>query len=79
MSSEATLEATATTVDVTINGKRVALTEGTTVQQFLHAKGFQDRLVVVELNEAILPRSAFASTFLVAGDRVEIVHFVGGG
>lgn len=73
------MDATATTVDVMINGKRVALNEGTTIREYLQSKGFQDRLVVVELNEAILPRSAFGSTVLAPGDKVEIVHFVGGG
>jgi thiamine-phosphate pyrophosphorylase len=69
----------ATQAAVTINGKLVVLDEGTTIQQFLHSKGYQDRLVVVELNESILPRDAYSTTSLVAGDRVEIVHFVGGG
>lgn len=66
-------------VEVTINGKHVVLDEGTTVQQFLHAKGYQDRLVVVELNESIVPRDSYPSISLATGDRVEIVHFVGGG
>ncbi len=69
----------ATKVEVTINGKQVVVDEGTTIQQFLLSKGYQDRLVVVELNEAILPRGSYPSTILTAGDRVEIVHFVGGG
>ena len=73
------MTATATTIDLTINGKPVALDSGTTVQRYLESKGYHERLVVVELNEAILPRSAFASTVLTAGDRVEVVHFVGGG
>jgi thiamine biosynthesis protein ThiS len=79
LDEEVAMEATATSVEVTINGKRVDLEPGTTVQQFLHAKGYQDRLVVVELNESILPRTAYLSTVLTAGDHVEIVHFVGGG
>jgi thiamine biosynthesis protein ThiS len=69
----------ATTIEVTINGKPVAIEPGTTVLQFLHSKGYEDRLVVVELNEAILPRPSYPSTTLAAADRVEIVHFVGGG
>jgi thiamine biosynthesis protein ThiS len=77
--TEKAVDAAATTVDVTINGKRVTLGEGTTIQQFLQSKGFQDRLVVVEFNEAILPRTAFPSTVLGTGDCVEVVHFVGGG
>ena len=35
--------------------------------------------VAVELNLAIVPRSAYAATALSDGDRVEIVHFIGGG
>jgi thiamine biosynthesis protein ThiS len=38
----------------------------------------QDR-VAVELNRNIVPRNLWAVTQLVEGDRLEIVHFVGGG
>jgi sulfur carrier protein len=38
----------------------------------------QDR-VAVELNLNIVPREQWAKTNLVEGDRLEIVHFVGGG
>lgn len=65
--------------ELTINGKPVKLESGTTVSQFLSSKALQERLVVVELNEAILSRDDYASTVLATGDRVEIVHFVGGG
>ena len=65
--------------ELTINGKSVTLEPGTTVSKFLASKGLQERLVVVELNESILPRDDYASTVLATGDRVEIVHFVGGG
>ena len=38
----------------------------------------QDR-VAVELNRDIVPRTKWAETNLSEGDRLEIVHFVGGG
>lgn len=38
----------------------------------------QDR-VAVELNRSIVPRDQWAQTTLSDGDRLEIVHFVGGG
>ena len=38
----------------------------------------QDR-VAVELNRNIVPRDQWAETNLAEGDRLEIVHFVGGG
>jgi sulfur carrier protein len=37
------------------------------------------RRVAVELNLEILPKSDFETTTLHDGDRIEIVHFVGGG
>jgi thiamine biosynthesis protein ThiS len=67
------------TVKVTINGKSVDVQNDLTIKQFLDAKGYHDRLVVVELNEKILQRPALAETVFRDGDRVEIVHFVGGG
>ena len=38
----------------------------------------QDR-VAVELNRDIVPRDQWPQTNLAEGDRLEIVHFVGGG
>jgi thiamine biosynthesis protein ThiS len=72
-------ESTMATVTVTINGKPVEVENDLTIKQFLDGKGYHDRLVVVELNEKILQRSSLAETVFHDGDRVEIVHFVGGG
>jgi thiamine biosynthesis protein ThiS len=77
--SRATMTESETTIDATINGKPTSLAPNTTVSGFLASKSFEERLVVVELNGEILPRSRFAETVLASGDRVEIVHFVGGG
>lgn len=66
-------------IRVIVNGKETELPVGTTVASFLDRKGLQERLVVVELNETIVPRPEFSKTELSAGDVVEVVHFVGGG
>jgi thiamine-phosphate pyrophosphorylase len=64
---------------VVANGREATVPPGTTVAGFIASKGLQPKLVVVELNGAILPRDAFAATTLSDGDRLEVVHFVGGG
>ncbi len=64
---------------ILVNGKEERVSQETTVAGFLASKGFQDRLVVVESNGWILSRDDFASTTLQPNDRLEIVHFVGGG
>lgn len=63
---------------VTINGEPREITPQT-MQQLLESLGIDPRKVAVEHNAEILPKAAYAATTLAAGDRVEIVHFVGGG
>jgi thiamine biosynthesis protein ThiS len=41
--------------------------------------GTKSDRVAVELNREIVPRDRWAETVLSEGDRLEIVHFVGGG
>lgn len=41
--------------------------------------GMKPDRVAVELNRDIVPRDRWAGTHLTEGDRLEIVHFVGGG
>jgi thiamine biosynthesis protein ThiS len=41
--------------------------------------GLDTRKVAVERNEEIVPRSRYTETWLVSGDQLEIVHFIGGG
>lgn len=63
-----------------LNGKRVELEAGvTTVSQLLKLYGLQEKIVVVERNGEIVDRSVYEETPIADGDRIEIVHFVGGG
>jgi sulfur carrier protein len=43
------------------------------------ALGLDGRKVAIERNLEIVPRSAYGKTALADGDRIEIVHFIGGG
>ncbi len=57
-----------------------ALAQGSlSVQGLLIELGLDLRKVAVERNEEIVPRSRYAETWLVSGDQLEIVHFIGGG
>jgi thiamine biosynthesis protein ThiS len=70
---------TQTHIDVTVNGKKATIACGLSVLDYLTQRGFHERMVVVELNGVILKKNAFAATQISAGDKIEIVHFVGGG
>ncbi|HZG14163.1 MAG TPA: sulfur carrier protein ThiS [Candidatus Bathyarchaeia archaeon] len=62
-----------------VNGKELHTNEIHTVQELLAHYQLQQKIVVVEKNGDIVDRTLFASTPLADGDRIEIVHFVGGG
>jgi thiamine biosynthesis protein ThiS len=66
-------------IELVINGKRVELDQPTPLLSYLEKLGVNPRAVAVEHNGEILERSAFASTTLGEGDKVEIVRMVGGG
>lgn len=62
-----------------VNGEDRQVEPSTTVKQLLFSLGLADTLVAVERNEEVVPRAQHESTELSEGDRVEVVHFVGGG
>ena len=62
-----------------VNGEERQVEPNATVRELLASLGLADVLVAVERNEEIVPRAHHARTRLAEGDRVEVVHFVGGG
>jgi sulfur carrier protein len=64
---------------ITVNGEPRDIASGETVAALLSAIGLDTRKVAVERNEEIVPRSTYGSVALAPGDRLEIVHFIGGG
>ncbi|HEX5325415.1 MAG TPA: sulfur carrier protein ThiS [Acetobacteraceae bacterium] len=68
-----------TLVNLTINGEPRAIDGPATVASLLEDLGLDTRKVAVERNQEIVPRSAYAETWLTGGDALEIVHFIGGG
>jgi thiamine-phosphate pyrophosphorylase len=73
------LEGGQPTIFITLNGREMEIAEGLSVQEFLHQRGYRDRLVVVEINGSIAPKSSYSTRVFQPKDSVEIVHFVGGG
>lgn len=66
-------------IDIEVNGEPRRVPVGLTVKDLLGTLGLGDTLVAVERNAAVVPRAAHAHTRIEAGDRLEVVHFVGGG
>jgi len=66
-------------LSLTVNGNPERVPEGTTVRALLVRLGLADRRVAVAVNRTVVPRSAYDTQRLAAGDRVEILEAVGGG
>ena len=69
----------AISMQIQLNGEPYQLPAGQTVTDLLERLELGGRRLAVELNRDIVPRSAHASTVLNEGDRVEVVHAIGGG
>lgn len=67
------------TIEVVINGETRTVLQGTTVSALIGELGLGDRRIAVERNREVVPRAEHATTVLAAGDRLELVTFVGGG
>jgi thiamine biosynthesis protein ThiS len=66
-------------ISVTINGEIQTLSGTLSVQGLLEHIGIKEGKVAVEHNLEIVPRSLYRETLVNDGDRMEIVHFIGGG
>ena len=62
-----------------INGQPREFPDGLTVASLVAHLGMKGDRVAVEVNLDIVPRGSWDATPLKDGDKLEIVHFVGGG
>lgn len=66
-------------IQIILNGESRSVARGSTVKSLLAELDLDASRVAVECNLIIVTRSAFDETMLADDDRLEIVHFVGGG
>ncbi|USG68202.1 sulfur carrier protein ThiS [Brevibacillus ruminantium] len=67
-------------MQVQLNGKGTELADTIqNVRELLLSYQLQEKIVIVERNGEIVDRSRYEETPVMDGDRIEIVHFVGGG
>lgn len=64
---------------VRVNGEAVEVSDGSSLAGLVDSHVAQTRGVAVAVNEAVIPRSAWASTSLAEGDRIEILNAAQGG
>lgn len=66
-------------MQVQVNGEAMELSAGATVAALVEQMALTGKRLAVEVNEDIVPRSQHPTFALNDGDRVEVVHAIGGG
>jgi thiamine biosynthesis protein ThiS len=64
---------------IQLNGEQTELTGKHSVSDLIDSLGLKPERLAVEVNGRIIRRADWTSTTLAEGDKVEVVHFVGGG
>ena len=67
------------TIQIVVNGEAREAPRWIPVVKLVEQMGLDPGRVAIERNLEILPRARWQETPVAAGDRFEVVHFVGGG
>jgi sulfur carrier protein len=65
-------------MEITVNGK-MERAAADTIAAYIRDQGLNPKTLVVEYNGKVIPSQQWADTRLCAGDRLELLSFVGGG
>jgi sulfur carrier protein len=66
-------------VDIIVNGKEMKVQKGTTLLQLMESLGIAGKVMAAAIDMEIVKKDEWKSRILEDGERVELMHFVGGG
>ena len=66
-------------MNIVLNGEEINIADSLNVMGLINLYELPANKVAVERNLEIIPKSAYVTTMLKENDKVEIVHFIGGG
>ena len=64
---------------IQLNGKKITISSKSSVKDLLRKYNLINKKIAIELNGIIIPKTKFKKKYLKNKDRVEVVHFIGGG
>mgnify|MGYP001339967446 CR=1 FL=1 len=64
---------------IQLNGKKISIESKYTIFDLLKRYKLYDKKIAVECNGKIIPKVKYKIKYLKTNDKVEIVHFIGGG
>lgn len=66
-------------MQIIVNGETMEIADEASVRDLIERLNLTEKRTALEINRSVLPRSEYETTSLKDGDRVEIVHAIGGG
>ncbi len=66
-------------IKINLNGKTLFFSKGTSVYNVIKKTKLQPNKIAIELNKKIINKKNVNKIFLKNKDKIEIVHFIGGG
>ena len=64
---------------IQLNGKKVVIKSKYSLHDLLKKYKLSDKKVAIEHNGLIIPKTSYKKKYLKNNDKIEIVHFIGGG
>ena len=66
-------------IKIKVNGKKLQLLKKTSIRSLLNKLKIPIKMVAIELNKKILDKYKISKIYVQENDKIEIVHFIGGG
>jgi len=66
------------TIEIQLNGETRRF-HARTLSELVTELGLEKRMIAIERNLEVVPKSQYGITQLESGDRIELVHMIGGG
>ena len=66
-------------MEVQVNGERSEIPATSSLEDLVRQLSLSPARIAIELNQQVVRQDAWTNTLLNENDRIEIVHFVGGG
>ena len=64
---------------IQLNGKKIPIKPKATIYDLLKKFKLNNKKVAIEYNGIIIPKSNYKKKYLKNNDKLEVVHFIGGG
>ena len=64
--------------EIVVNGE-VQKVSSNSVEELIRELDLVGKKFAIEMNQSVIPRTNFSTTVIQDGDKLEVVHFVGGG